>query len=241
MIYDKMNSKRNEFLSLFYVIAAWMVIDMLSFILIELDIDIVSELLLALGAGGVCLYGIKTASLKDRFKGFVMVGPLCILSGILSVLLWIGSWTGDRGESFVIVVGILPILSDLIFGTGMERVVRNVSSRLKWAWRIWKCTGVIVGIIPTYTNYKVCSFELKIGGIKGPLGCGKTNLDELGELFYQLLLAFLAYWVFRVIQAVLTLITAKVMKRQEEECVEESKDDLIVETGTEQSEDLSRK
>ena len=205
---DKMNSKKNEFLSLFYVIAAWMVIDMLSFGLIVFDRNGNFFILsLGLGAACVCLYGTKTASLKTRFKGFAMVGPLCILSGILNVPLWIG-----RGGMFVIVVGILLILSDLIFGTGMERVVRNVSSRLKWAWRIWKCTGVIVGIIPTYRNYKVCSFKIIIGGIRGPIGCGQTNLDELGELFYQLVFAFLAYWVFRVVQAVLTLITAKVME-----------------------------
>lgn len=210
---DKMNSKKNEFLSLFYVIAAWMVIDMLSFGLMVLDRDTIFIILsLGLGTACVCLYGIKTASLKTRFKGFAMVGPLCILGGILNVLLWIVGGARGLGVVLLIAAVILLILSDLIFGTGMEHVIRNVSSRLKWAWRIWKCAGVIVGIFVAYRYYKVCSFKIIIGGIRGPIGCGQTNLDELGELVYHLLFAFLAYWVFRVIQAVLTLITAKVME-----------------------------
>ena len=117
MINVKKYFKENEFQSLSYVIIAWMVMDMLSYILLLVDVEIYF-LTLSLGVGCVGLYGKMTASLKNRFKGFAVLDNLCVI----------------------------PILSDLIFGTGMERVVQSVSRRLKRAWMIWKCAGVILGI-----------------------------------------------------------------------------------------------
>ena len=223
MINVKKYFKENEFQSLSYVIIAWMVIDMLSGMLMVFD-NAIFYLTVGLGAVCVCLYGIKTASLKKRFKGFAVVGTMCILGGILNLLLWFDG-AGSRYVSLAIAFGSLPILADLIFGTGMERVVKSVSRRLKRAWMIWKCIGVIVGIFAPYSIYKLFTVKIRYGGIRGDLGCGQIDWGDFDVKANQLCFAFLAFWVFRIIQAVLTLITAKVMKKQEGECVVESEDE----------------
>lgn len=196
MINVKKYFKENEFQSLSYVIIAWMVMDMLSYILLLVDVEIYF-LTLSLGVGCVGLYGKMTASLKNRFKGFAVLDNLCVI----------------------------PILSDLIFGTGMERVVQSVSRRLKRAWMIWKCAGVILGIFAAYSIYGLFTVNIRYGGINSDLGCGQIDWGDFDVKATQLCIAFLAFWVFRIIQAVLTLITAKVMKKQEGECVVESEDE----------------
>ncbi|MBR4734112.1 MAG: hypothetical protein IK081_15265 [Lachnospiraceae bacterium] len=194
----KKNSEINEFLILACLIFAGSVVEV--FAAID-DVRVFGYSMLILFVLAV-VYGVKIISLREWHKGFLVAGILLFLRGIafaFYVILTIR--TGDSATCCIVVAGILSILADLLLGTGMEGVVQEDSNGLKWAWAIWKYAGVMIGIVVTYVScvcvMKFFSFDYSLDMIK------------MQKLF---LYAFLAYWVFRVIQGILMAITAKVMK-----------------------------
>ncbi len=203
----KKNVEKNEFLVLAYVIILGMIAEAIS------ALSMISGAGIAYAIGSICIlslfglvvvYGVKIIALREWSRGFWYAGVLHFLRTGMFLVYFLPMVVIGKG-TFIVLIGILLVLSDLCFGIGMKSVVQEESRGLKWAWTIWICVGVIVGIGVTYIC-GVCGTKILSERFIENVVFG--HREELKLIMY----AFLAYWVFRVVQAVLTLITAKVME-----------------------------
>ncbi|MCR5460414.1 MAG: hypothetical protein K6F51_11005 [Acetatifactor sp.] len=203
----KGNYKKNEF----HVLSCAIITGLLSELIIALGMVSSAGIFTAIQA--ICMllslvvfvvYGVKIIALKEWDRGFWLAGIFHFLRIITFFIFFLLGQVIGQGPCIVL-IGIMPVLSDLCFGIGMESVAQDESRGLKWVWTLWKFAGVIVGIGVIYVS---CVYGMRILSERFFEQVLFRHQEDMKFIAY----AFLTYWVFRIIQGILTSITAKVME-----------------------------
>jgi hypothetical protein len=183
--------KKNALRALFYGVITWTVTHALDVPLIFC----VGILVLLIGSGIVADYVDKTVMLRKW-------NPEIWMACFLFVLAVIPYFREDQAENiiivgnYIVVCGMLFLLSDQFWGFGLERMARVRSNRLKWAWRIWRYAGVIVEIFFTHTIYDSSQHS-----IFEQNGC-IVEINEERALFQGS--GFFAFFALRILQIILS-------------------------------------